>query len=325
MSERLRGLASQATIAIRNARLVESIRHQALHDALTGLPNRTLILDRVEQMLARARRRDVDCAALFIDLDGFKQVNDTLGHEAGDRLLRAVAARLSATLREADTIARLGGDEFVVLVEGVAPTGSPEFVAERLLEVLREPFEISDAPRGTLRITASIGIAYGSHISATDLLRDADIALYEAKTAGRDRYVTFHREMQAAVEDRLTLELDLRNACERDEFFLVYQPIFDLESGNALGVEALLRWNHPTRGIVQPDAFIPLLEETKQIVEVGRWVLAEACRQAAEWRLPATRHVRVGERLRAPARRSPSRRRSAHGARRDRARRRRRS
>jgi diguanylate cyclase (GGDEF)-like protein len=286
VTERLRGLASQATIAIRNARLLESIRHQALHDSLTGLPNRTLILDRVEQMLARARRRDIESAALFIDLDGFKQVNDTLGHDAGDRLLRSVAARLSATLREADTIARIGGDEFVVLVEGGTPTGSPEFVAERLLEVLREPFEIDDAPRGSLRITASIGIAYGAHITAGDLLRDADIALYEAKTAGRNRFVTFEREMQAAVEDRLTLELELRTATERNEFFLVYQPIFDLESGRVLGVEALLRWRHPTRGIVQPDTFIPVLEETHQIVDVGRWVLHEACRQAAEWRLP---------------------------------------
>jgi diguanylate cyclase (GGDEF)-like protein len=286
VSNRLRGLASQATIAIRNARLLESIRHQALHDSLTGLPNRALILDRVEQMLARARRSGAECAALFIDLDGFKQVNDTLGHETGDRLLQSVAARLSATLREADTIARLGGDEFVVLVEGGSPTGSPEFVAERLLEVLREPFEIDNSARGRLRITASIGIAFGSSIAATDLLRDADIALYEAKTLGRDRYVTFQREMQAAVEDRLTLELDLRAAYERSEFFLMYQPIFDLENGRVLGVEALLRWSHPTRGVVQPDSFIPLLEETNQIVRVGSWILTEACRQAVEWNLP---------------------------------------
>jgi diguanylate cyclase (GGDEF)-like protein len=286
IGDRLRGLASQATIAIRNARLLENIRHQALHDSLTGLPNRSLIIDRVEQMLARARRVGTECAALFIDLDGFKQVNDTLGHETGDRLLQSVSARLSATLREADTIARLGGDEFVVLVEGSSPTGSPEFVAERLLEVLREPFEIDNATHGPLRITASIGIAFGGTGSATDLLRDADIALYEAKTAGRDRFVTFRSEMQTAVEDRLTLELDLRAATERGEFFLLYQPIFDLENGRVLGVEALLRWNHPTRGIVQPDTFIPLLEDTKQIVQVGHWVLTEACRQAAEWRLP---------------------------------------
>ncbi len=285
LASRLRGVASQATIAIRNARLLEGMRHQALHDSLTGLPNRTLILDRVEQMQARARRSGAETAALFLDLDGFKQVNDTLGHEAGDQLLKSVAARLLTTLREGDTIARLGGDEFVVLVEGATPTGSPELVAERLLEVLREPFEIDDAARPSVRITASIGIARGNRISATDLLRDADIALYEAKAAGRDRYVAFQREMQAAVEDRLTLELDLRGALQRNEYYLVYQPIFDLETGTVLGVEALLRWSHPERGIVQPDAFIPLLEETKMIIEVGSWVIREATRQAQQWRL----------------------------------------
>ena len=316
LASRLRGVASQATIAIRNARLLEGMRHQALHDALTGLPNRTLILDRVEQMLARARRNGSETAALFLDLDGFKQVNDTLGHEAGDQLLKSVAARLLTTLREGDTIARLGGDEFVVLVEGGTPTGSPELVAERLLEVLREPFEIDDTARPSVCITASIGIARGSRISATDLLRDADIALYEAKAAGRDRYVTFQREMQTAVEDRLTLELDLRGALERGEYYLVYQPIFELESGRVLGVEALLRWKHPVRGIVQPDAFIPLLEETKLIVDVGRWVIHEACRQAQEWQLARPRHVRVGQRLGPPTRRRPPRRRPPRRARR---------
>jgi diguanylate cyclase (GGDEF)-like protein len=285
LAGRLRGVASQATIAIRNARLLEGIRHQALHDGLTGLPNRTLILDRVEQMLARARRNGNEMAALFMDLDGFKQVNDTLGHEAGDQLLKSVAARLLTTLREGDTIARLGGDEFVVLVEGGSPTGSPEFVAERLLEVLREPFEIEDTRRPSVRITVSIGIARGSRMSATDLLRDADIALYEAKASGRDRYVSFRREMQTAVEDRLTLELDLRGALERGEYFLVYQPIFELESGRVLGLEALLRWKHPERGLVQPDDFVPSLEESKQIVDVGRWVIQEACRQGQAWRV----------------------------------------
>ena len=285
LAGRLRGVASQATIAIRNARLLEGIRHQSLHDGLTGLPNRMLILDRVEQMLARARRNGNEMAALFMDLDGFKQVNDTLGHEAGDQLLKSVAARLLTTLREGDTIARLGGDEFVVLVEGGSPTGSPEFVAERLLEVLREPFDIEDARRPSVRITVSIGIARGSRMSATDLLRDADIALYEAKATGRDRYVSFRREMHTAVEDRLTLELDLRGALERGEYFLVYQPIFELESGRVLGLEALLRWKHPVRGLVQPDDFIPSLEESKQIVDVGRWVIHEACRQGQVWRV----------------------------------------
>jgi diguanylate cyclase (GGDEF)-like protein len=280
---RLRGVASQATIAIRNARLLEGMKHQALHDSLTGLPNRTLILDRIEQMQARGRRTGSEAAALFLDLDGFKHVNDTLGHEAGDRLLKSVAKRLLQTLRAGDTIARLGGDEFVVLVE--TATGSPELVAERVLEVLHEPFDIDHAARPNVRITASIGIARGNDISAADLLRDADIALYEAKAAGRDRYVTFQREMQTAVEDRLTLELDLRGALERNEYHLVYQPIFELESGRVLGVEALLRWNHGARGIVQPNAFIPLLEETKLIIDVGRWVIQEACRQAKAWQL----------------------------------------
>jgi len=282
---RLRGVASQAAVAIRNARLLEGMKHQALHDSLTGLPNRTLIVDRIEQLQARGKRSGSEAAVLFLDLDGFKQVNDTLGHEAGDQLLKSVAKRLLQTMREGDTIARLGGDEFVVLVECSTATGSPELVAERIIEVLRTPFEIDDVARPTVRISVSIGVARGNKISAADLLRDADIALYEAKAAGRDRYVTFQREMQTAVEDRLTLELDLRGALERGEYYLVYQPIFELETGCVLGVEALLRWNHSQRGIVQPDAFIPLLEETKLIVDVGRWVIDEACRQAKEWRL----------------------------------------
>jgi diguanylate cyclase (GGDEF)-like protein len=283
LAGRLRGVASQATIAIRNARLLEGMKHQALHDSLTGLPNRTLILDRIEQMQARGKRTGTEAAALFLDLDGFKHVNDTLGHEGGDQLLKSVAKRLLQTLRAGDTIARLGGDEFVVLVES-AP-GSAELVAERILEVLRAPFEIDDVARPTVRISASIGIARGNKIRAADLLRDADIALYEAKAAGRDRYVTFQREMQTAVEDRLTLELDLRGALERGEYHLVYQPIFELDSGRVLGIEALLRWDHRARGVVQPEAFIPMLEETKLIIDVGRWVIQEACRQAKDWKL----------------------------------------
>lgn len=285
LHDRLRGLASQSTIAMRNARLLDEIRHQALHDSLTGLPNRALILDRAEQMIARARRNNTECAALYIDLDGFKQVNDSLGHDGGDRLLQAVAARLAVALRESDSIARIGGDEFVALVEGGQTSASPQFVAERILELLKDPFEIDDTARGLIGITASIGIASGRHGSATDLLRDADIALYEAKAAGRNCFVHFERSMHTAVEDRVTLELDLRAAIGGDEFFLMYQPIFDLETRGALGVEALIRWNHPREGLVQPDAFIPVLEETRMIVEVGRWVLEEACRKAVEWQL----------------------------------------
>jgi diguanylate cyclase (GGDEF)-like protein len=283
LAERLKGLAAQASIAISNARLVDQIRFQALHDPLTGLPNRSLILDRVEQMLARARRTNVATAALFIDLDGFKCVNDTLGHAVGDHLLRAVTARLAVTMRESDSVGRLGGDEFIVLVDGTTMDAGPELVAERLLSVLRAPFELEGLPNGPLTLTASIGIAVGIRPSATELLRDADIALYEAKSAGKDRFVVFQPEMHTVVQDRLLLEMDLRDAFTSGQFVLVYQPIFNLRSGETAGVEALLRWHHPDRGVVQPDDFISVLEDSGLIVDVGRWVLQEACRQGARW------------------------------------------
>jgi diguanylate cyclase (GGDEF)-like protein len=283
LAERLKGLAAQASIAISNARLVDQIRFQALHDPLTGLPNRSLILDRIEQMLVRARRASVATAALFIDLDGFKGVNDTLGHSVGDQLLRAVTARLVFTMRESDSVGRLGGDEFIVLVDGATMDAGPELVAERLLSVLRTPFELEGLSSGPLTLTASIGIAVGARPSATELLRDADIALYEAKTAGKDRFVVFQPEMHTVVQDRHLIEMDLREALTAGEFFLAYQPIFNLRSGETTGVEALLRWSHPDRGVVQPDAFIPILEESGMIVDVGRWVLQEACRQGAHW------------------------------------------
>jgi diguanylate cyclase (GGDEF)-like protein len=283
LAERLKGLAAQASIAISNARLVDQIRFQALHDPLTGLPNRSLILDRIEQMLARARRTNVATAALFIDLDGFKGVNDTLGHAVGDQLLRAVTARLAVTMRETDSVGRLGGDEFIVLVDGATMDAGPELVAERLLSVLRAPFELEGSPSGSLTLTASIGIALGPRPSATELLRDADIALYEAKTAGKDQFVVFQPEMHTVVQDRLLLEMELRDALTSRQFFLAYQPIFNLRSGKTTGVEALLRWRHPDRGVVQPDDFIPILEDSGMIVDVGRWVLQEACRQGARW------------------------------------------
>jgi len=283
LADRLKGLAAQTSTAIANARLVDQIRFQAVHDALTGLPNRALILDRTEQMLGRARRTHVQVGALFIDLDGFKEVNDTLGHGVGDRLLQAVSERLSLTMRQSDSIGRLGGDEFVVLVDGTTGAG-PELVAERLLRVLRAPFELEGSPGGPLTLTASIGIAIGVRSSAADLLRDADIALYEAKAAGKDGFVVFEPEMHAALQDHHSLEMDLREALSRQQYALVYQPIFNLAGGRTTGVEALLRWHHPERGTVQPDTFIPILEDTGMIGEVGRWVLEEACRQGARWR-----------------------------------------
>jgi diguanylate cyclase (GGDEF)-like protein len=284
ITERLRGLAGQAAIAIRNARLVDEIRHQALHDGLTGLPNRVLIIDRVNQALARARRDHLDVALLFVDLDGFKDINDTLGHAIGDHLLKAVAARFTGTLRESDAVARLGGDEFVVLAEGLSLAAGPELVAERLLGVLAEPFRLDGAPDSPITVSASIGIASGLRDSAEELLRDADVALYAAKDAGKHRYVLFETHMHEALRSRHELEMDLQAAVGTDQFFLLYQPIFDLADMTLVGVEALLRWQHPDRGLLQPDEFIPALETSGLIIPVGRWVLIEACRQAVAWR-----------------------------------------
>ena len=264
------------------SRQIGELRHQALHDGLTGLPNRALIMDRIEQLLARNRRQGTMGAALYVDLDDFKNVNDSLGHEAGDRLLVAVAARLQSTLRDADTIGRMGCDEFVVLIDGASLQVAPEMVADRLLEVMRQPFELEGATM-PLIVSTSIGIAIGDRDSPGDLLRDADVALYQAKAAGKNRYEIFHAEMQTDIQNRIELEFDLRSALAADHLHLVYQPIYNLDDLSTVGVEALLRWDHPTRGIVGPDEFIPILEQTGQIREVGQWVLNQACQQMADW------------------------------------------
>ncbi len=263
----------------------EELAFLATHDPLTGLPNRTLILDRVEQMLVRARRNPAPVAVLFVDLDNFKHINDTLGHGAGDRLLQAVAARLEGAIRDADALGRLGGDEFVVIAEGMSLAAGPELVAERLLEALKQPFKLDDSPEeARLTVTASVGIAAGDRGSAEELLRDADIAMYRAKWDGKNRFVLFESGMEDDVQSRMELEMDLREALSSDQFYLEYQPTFALQDMSPTGVEALIRWKHPVRGTIQPNDFIPLLEETGMIVEIGQWVLMEACRQAAEWR-----------------------------------------
>jgi diguanylate cyclase (GGDEF)-like protein len=262
----------------------EELAFLATHDALTGLPNRTLILDRVEQMLARSRRSQTPVAALFVDLDNFKSINDTLGHGVGDELLRAVAARLDGVVRAADTLGRLGGDEFVVISEEASLAAGPELIAERLLGALKQPFKLGADKQTRLTVTASVGIAGGDHTSAEEILRDADIAMYRAKWDGKNRYVVFETDMQDTLQNHMELEMDLREALEKDEFFLAYQPTIDLSDMNPTGVEALIRWKHPVRGVVQPDDFIPLLEETGLITEIGRWVLEEACAQGAAWR-----------------------------------------
>ncbi|MBA3807615.1 MAG: EAL domain-containing protein [Solirubrobacterales bacterium] len=265
------------------ARRQRELSFLATHDALTGLPNRTLILDRVEQLMVRARREKAPLAALFIDLDNFKAVNDSLGHAVGDELLQAVAARLTAAVRDSGAVGRLGGDEFVVIANEQLTSG-PELVAERLLEALDQPFKLAAASTPTLKVSASIGVASGDRACAGDLLRDADIAMYQAKWDGRHCYVVFESGMQTAVQSRMELEIDLREALENEEFFLVYQPTFSLSDMRPTGMEALIRWNSPTRGLVQPDDFIPLLEETGLINEIGSWVLKEACRQGVRWR-----------------------------------------
>ncbi len=260
----------------------DQLRQLAFHDSLTGLPNRALILDRTTQMLARARREQTPVAAMFLDLDNFKDINDTLGHSAGDQLLVGVGSRLAGALRAGDTVGRLGGDEFVVLLEGTSLAAGAEVVAERILSLLGPPFDIdgSDAP---LEVTASIGIAEGDRATPDELLRDADIALYRAKGAGKNCAVLFTLVMQESVDDHRHLEVDLHRALENGEFFLLYQPTVDLSTGAFTGVEALIRWRHPVRGIVLPDEFIPALESSGLIVPVGQWALETACRQGAAW------------------------------------------
>ncbi len=266
------------------ARREEELGFLATHDSLTGLPNRTLILDRVEQMLARSSRSQTPVAALFVDLDNFKSINDTLGHAVGDELLKAVTARLDGVTRDADALGRLGGDEFVVISEELSMSVGPELIAERLLDALKHPFNLGADKATRVTVTASIGIAAGERISAEDLLRDADIAMYRAKWDGKNRYVIFETGMQDTMQARMELEMDLREALANEEFFLAYQPTIDLRDMSPTGVEALIRWRHPVRGVVQPDDFIPLLEETGLICEIGKWVLREACIQGAAWR-----------------------------------------
>ncbi|MDQ3855099.1 MAG: EAL domain-containing protein, partial [Chloroflexota bacterium] len=260
----------------------EQLAHQAFHDTLTDLPNRALFLDRLEHSLTRSVRDYRLVAVLFMDLDRFKSINDTLGHSVGDQLLVAVGQRLRERLRPTDTVARLGGDEFTVLLEDITDVRGATRVAERVLQAFQMPFVIGDHE---LFVTTSIGIALSSTGRETpdELLRDADVALYRAKSSGRARYEVYDVSMNARAIERLRLETDLRRAIERDELLVHYQPTVALGTGQITGMEALVRWQHPERGLVPPGDFIPLAEETGLIVQIGQVVRDEACRQAGDW------------------------------------------
>jgi diguanylate cyclase (GGDEF)-like protein/PAS domain S-box-containing protein len=259
-----------------------ALEHQARHDALTGLPNRSLFRDRLEHALAQARRRDHLVAVLFLDLDNFKVINDSLGHQTGDELLVEVAQRLRICVRGGDIVARLGGDEFTVLLEEIDAEAEAHLVAERIGEALRTPVRLGDRD---VFVSASIGVALSTapRIEPEGLLRNADIAMYRSKAAGKARHSMYDAGMKKFAMERLELETDLRHALALGQFRIHYQPILRLSDGRFSEVEALLRWERPGHGLMAPLTFIPVAEETGLIVPIGRWVIQEACHQAKIW------------------------------------------
>ena len=260
----------------------ERIQYLAYYDALTGLPNRALFMDRLQYAVIDADRRERLVGVMFLDVDRFKDVNDSLGHETGDQLLKAVAERLTVVVRKGDTVARLGGDEFTIILAGMAHVDDAAHVAQKVLEVFEQPFHVAQRE---FHMTASVGITLYPFDDSnfSHLLRNADIAMYRAKEAGRNTYQFYTAEMTAKANERLALKNDLQRALRQHEFSLVYQPIVSLREGRILGVEALLRWRHPERGLIAPDQFIGLAEETGFIVALGEWVLHAACQQCVVW------------------------------------------
>jgi diguanylate cyclase (GGDEF)-like protein len=278
----LTAFAEQVSLALNDANTLEAIR-EASYDSLTGLASRALFLDRLERALISGTQHGTEVSVLFVDLDRFKAVNDSLGHGAGDDLLAQVAARLNSCIRDTDLAARLGGDEFAVLLENTVGSAAGLSAAERITAALTQPFRLAGKD---IFASASVGVAHGAATSfdASELLAQADLAMYRAKSATSRRAVVFEPTMHAEVKERLELEGDLQRAMSSGELHLAYQPLMSLQEGRPIGLEALARWHHPERGMISPAVFIPLAEETGAIVELGRWVLNESCRQVARWR-----------------------------------------
>ncbi|HJQ24902.1 MAG TPA: EAL domain-containing protein [Blastocatellia bacterium] len=280
-------------------RAEEQLLHDAFHDTLTGLPNRALFLDHLKLAAHHSRRRQGYLfAVLFIDLDRFKVINDSLGHMVGDQFLVAIARRLESCLREGDTIARLGGDEFTILLDGIKDYSDAQRVAERVQEVLDQPFTLAGRE---LFVTASVGIKFAGvgDEQPEDLLRDADTAMYCAKALGKAQYQVFDARMHKRAMTLLQIESDLRRAIERQEFFVNYQPIVTLKSGRICGFEALVRWQHPERGLISPSEFIPVAEDAGLVIPIDRWVLKQACQQMRQWQttFPITRQMKMSVNL----------------------------